>query len=120
MQRICEFYCTGLLFQGYVCKNLAWGGSFEREVRLPKLLKTQGNQSREWSCWSRKASAQGRRATRLRYAPTFLSSYSTVICEFVFTHDRPNCAKTVPECSRSVNNHDIRVPERSAPLSIRS
>jgi hypothetical protein len=44
--------------------------------------------------------AQGRRATRLRYAPTFLRSYSTVTYEYVDIGDPSHCAKTVPECNR--------------------
>ena len=41
--------------------------------------------------------AQGRRATRLRYAPTLLRSYSTAIYKNVFNGDRAPCAKAVPE-----------------------
>jgi hypothetical protein len=43
--------------------------------------------------------AQGRRATRLRYAPTFLRSYSTAFYVIVFNGDRlpaPKlCRKTI-------------------------
>jgi hypothetical protein len=44
--------------------------------------------------------AQGRRATRLRYAPTFLRSYSSVAYEYVHFSDPSHSAKTVPECNR--------------------
>src|SRR5260370_35486304 len=40
--------------------------------------------------------AQGRRATRLRYAPTRLSLDFTAVCDFVDAVQRSDCTKTVP------------------------
>jgi hypothetical protein len=39
--------------------------------------------------------AQGRRATRLRYAPTFRTFDSTAICSFVFMCHQVECDKTL-------------------------
>jgi hypothetical protein len=44
--------------------------------------------------------AQGRRATRLRYAPTFLRFYCTVTCEYVDIGDPSHRAKAVSDCNR--------------------
>jgi hypothetical protein len=41
--------------------------------------------------------AQGRRATRLRYAPTRVSLEFTALCDFVDAAHGRGCAKTVPE-----------------------
>src|ERR1700691_883856 len=41
--------------------------------RFPDLLETLVVRSNRWSGWSRVACAQGRRATRLRYAPTYIA-----------------------------------------------
>jgi len=49
------------------------------ESRLPDLLETLVVRRNGWSCWSRVLCAQGRRATRLRYAPTLaLTDFSAV------------------------------------------
>ena len=48
--------------------------------------------------------AQGRRATRLRYAPTYLRPYSTEAYEYVHFSDPSHSAKTVPECNRFRKN----------------
>ncbi len=40
------------------------------ESRFPDLLETLVVRRKGWSGWSRGLCAQGRRATRLRYAPT--------------------------------------------------
>ena len=57
--------------------------------------------------------AQGRRATRLRYAPTYLTShYSSAIYEYVFSGSRSRCAKTVPEWQRACNRSRAPLPLR--------
>jgi transposase len=67
--------------------------------RFPNLLKTLVSESNGWSRWSREGRAQGRRTTRLRYAPTLLSLDSSALCEFASTARDPDCARTVPESS---------------------
>ena len=41
------------------------------ESRFPKLLKVKENRKKRWKDWKSGSRAQGRCATRLRYAPTF-------------------------------------------------
>jgi hypothetical protein len=42
------------------------------ESRFPKLLNVKENRKKEWKDWKSGSRAQGRCATRLRYAPTEL------------------------------------------------
>ena len=53
------------------------------EEQIPDLLETLVVRSDGRSCWSRVACAQGRRATRLRYAPTNVVLEFTALCDFV-------------------------------------
>jgi hypothetical protein len=48
------------------------------ESRFPKLLNVKENRKKEWKDWKSGSRAQGRCATRLRYAPT----------EFILHHFR--------------------------------
>ena len=40
------------------------------EKQIPRFVGNNGNASRKWNAWNELSCAQGRRATRLRYAPT--------------------------------------------------
>src|SRR5215470_1036415 len=40
------------------------------EKQIPRFVGNNGNASRKWNDWNELSCAQGRRATRLRYAPT--------------------------------------------------
>src|SRR5579864_3582333 len=52
-------------------------GYLPSESRFPKLLKVKENRKRKWKEWNSRPRAQGRCATRLRYAPTLNGSDST-------------------------------------------
>ena len=64
------------------------------ESRFPKLLKVKENRKKKWKEWKSEAGAQGRCATRLRYAPTFYAFDSKPLslamqCRLVATVAKP-------------------------------
>ena len=59
--------CTPTVPAGNVFTR--WGLAVS-EKQIPQLVANIEKGHRKWSCWSRVSCAQGRRATRLRYAPT--------------------------------------------------
>jgi hypothetical protein len=52
------------------------------EKQIPRFVGNNGNASRKWNAWNELSCAQGRRATRLRYAPTEQLINSTAYLRF--------------------------------------